>query len=97
MANYIAEVLWSPLLSLIYLEIGILLLFSSRFIVWKRAIPIFLTYINRRESDSKGKIISHRKAIFTSIGAQIGVGNIAGVATAVHFLYVDFCHVGHDI
>ncbi|MBT3237073.1 MAG: sodium:alanine symporter family protein [Bdellovibrionales bacterium] len=69
---------------MIYLEIGILLLFSSRFIVWKRAIPIFLTYINRRESDSKGKIISHRKAIFTSIGAQIGVGNIAGVATAVH-------------
>lgn len=43
---------------------------------------LYLAFIRRKDPDSPGDI-SHFQALMTSLSATVGVGNIAGVATAI--------------
>lgn len=45
---------------------------------------LWMALIRRRESGAEGDI-SHYQALSTALAATIGVGNIAGVGTALHF------------
>jgi AGCS family alanine or glycine:cation symporter len=75
--------MWNPFLSLFYIEMGILFLVLTRAVAWRKGIRNFLSTWKRDANDEPG-IISHRKAFLASLAATVGVGNLAGVGTAIH-------------
>ncbi|MBF0280446.1 MAG: sodium:alanine symporter family protein [SAR324 cluster bacterium] len=84
----IASWIWNPLLSLIYIEIGIIVLLITGFAAWRHIIPALPALWKNRHQHSH--TIEHERhitpwqAFLTALGAGIGVGNIAGVSTAIH-------------
>ncbi len=87
--EYIARLLWNPILSLLYIEIGVLVLFLTGFIAWRRVIPALPSIWKNRHTQHKQetdheRYISPVQGFFTALGASIGVGNIAGIGTAIH-------------
>lgn len=83
----LASWIWNPLLSLIYLEMGLLLLVVTRALSWRRSVAVLKGLWRTRSSkllrDKEGKI-SHRAAFIAALAAGVGVGNLAGVGTAIH-------------
>jgi AGCS family alanine or glycine:cation symporter len=76
--------IWDPVLSLIYIELGFIFLFLTRAIAWRKSLPVFLKIIGSDRSASGDRMVSHKKAFFASVAATVGIGNIAGVGTAIH-------------
>ncbi len=81
--DYLASLLWNPVLSLLYIELGILFLFLTRGIVFRRTFTFFKKLCRKEDGDSH-RLISHKKAFLASIATTVGVGNLAGVGTAIH-------------
>ena len=79
----LASLIWNPVLCLIYIELGLLFLFLTRGVVFKRTLVFFKKLWSDEYGDST-QTISHKKAFFTSLATTVGVGNLAGVATAIH-------------
>lgn len=76
---------WVWGLPLIFLLVGT----GAYYMVILRAMPVrrlgqalHLAFIQRRDPDADGDI-SHFQALMTALAATVGVGNIAGVATAI--------------
>ncbi|MBF0371389.1 MAG: sodium:alanine symporter family protein [Magnetococcales bacterium] len=80
----IAAWLWNPFLSLIYIELGLLFLVMIRGISLTRSWYMLKKIWRFREPDHTEKNIPHTKAFIAALAAGIGVGNLAGVATAIH-------------
>jgi len=78
-----AEWIWNPFLSLYYLEMGVIFLVMTSAIACRKGWKNFIS-IWKDTSDSQTTSISHRKAFLSSLAATVGVGNLAGVATAIH-------------
>lgn len=82
--------LWNPLLTFLYLEAGVLLLFLTRFIAWRKLIQFvkveFRTLFSTRSeaAPEHQRTISSRFAFITALSSTVGVGNLAGVSTAIH-------------
>ncbi|MFC1522230.1 alanine/glycine:cation symporter family protein [Elusimicrobiota bacterium] len=72
------------MLCIVYLELGLLFVYLTRSIAWKKAIPVFLEVFQKDASKSGERTISHRKAFLSSVALTVGIGNIAGVGTAIH-------------
>lgn len=69
---------------IIFLTVGIILTFKTRFIQI-RALPRFFSFVKKgfeRES-SEGKTISALHAMFTAMGTSLGMGNIVGPSVAI--------------
>lgn len=81
--NLIAEWLWNPFLSLIYIELGIVFVVLTRGVVFKKAFSL-LQILWQKSSAETGNTISHKKALMASLATTVGVGNLAGVGTAIH-------------
>jgi len=64
--------------------LGIVFLYLTRGIAWKKGIPVFLKIIRSDRSKSSDRLVSHKKAFFSAVAATVGIGNIAGVGTAIH-------------
>lgn len=79
----IAAIMWNPFLSFLYLEIGVLFLILTKGVVFKQSYTILKKLWSSTTGDS-GQTISHRKALLTSLATTVGVGNLAGVGTAIH-------------
>ncbi|MBF0132883.1 MAG: sodium:alanine symporter family protein [Magnetococcales bacterium] len=81
----IAAWIWNPLLSLIYIEVGLVFLILTRGLSLRLPLTVF-KQLRRLEKQSKTKDshISHLKAFSAGIAASVGVGNLAGVGTAIH-------------
>lgn len=84
--NTIGGFIWGP-----YLLIPLLLLTGLYLTVLLRGIQfhkltyaLWLALIRRSEPGGEGDI-SHYQALSTALAATVGVGNIAGVATAIHY------------
>ncbi|MBF0413581.1 MAG: sodium:alanine symporter family protein [Desulfamplus sp.] len=69
---------------MVYLELGVIFVYITRGVAWRKSLKVFLKIIGNDSTDSSSHIISHRRAFFTSVAATVGIGNIAGVATAIH-------------
>ncbi|MBF0590355.1 MAG: sodium:alanine symporter family protein [Magnetococcales bacterium] len=85
--DWLAAWIWNPFLSLIYLEIGFLLLVMTRAVSWRRSISMMKSlWWEKPSTDAPrdDRTISHRKAFIAALAASIGVGNLAGVGTAIH-------------
>lgn len=72
----------APLIALLA-GTGIFLTWKLKWIQIRRlAAALYLAFIKRKEKNAKGDI-SNFQALMTALAATVGVGNIAGVATAV--------------
>lgn len=82
--NQISGYVWGPVLIILLLGTGIYLTIILRGIQFRALIPsLLLAFTNKnRDKDSEGDI-SHFQALMTALSATVGVGNIAGVATAI--------------
>ncbi|MFC1824190.1 alanine/glycine:cation symporter family protein [Thermodesulfobacteriota bacterium] len=80
----LAKWIWDPVLCLVYLELGLIFLYLTRGIAWKKGLPVFIKIFRHDHSTSTDRIVSHKKAFLTSVAATVGIGNIAGVGTAIH-------------
>ena len=84
--NQIAEVVWGPAMMALILGTGIYLTVGLRGISVKRipeAVRLLLSAEGRARTGAPGEI-SPYAALMTALSATVGVGNIAGVATAIH-------------
>ncbi|MEG3640732.1 alanine/glycine:cation symporter family protein [Magnetococcus sp. PR-3] len=85
MLGSVADWIWSPFFSLIYLELGLLFLVITGGFAVRRLLPVF--FAMRRKGlhrGADGAPIDHAKGFFAALATSIGVGNMAGVATAIH-------------
>ncbi|MBF0430490.1 MAG: sodium:alanine symporter family protein [Fibrobacteria bacterium] len=69
---------------ILYIELGVVFLYLTRAITWKKSLPVFLDIFKHDKSVSGERLVSHKKAFLSSVAATVGIGNIAGVGTAIH-------------
>jgi len=75
---------WGLPLIVLLLGTGIYLTIILRGIQFRALIPsLFLAFSKGREDEKSEGDISHFQALMTALSATVGVGNIAGVATAI--------------
>lgn len=80
------EIVWNPLLPIIFLLTGLYLTIGTRFFQFRKLAFTFRNTLGRVAEARKGKgpgIVSQFAAWATATGATIGMGNIAGVSSAV--------------
>ncbi len=76
--------IWGLPLIVLLLGTGIYLTFILRGIQFRTLIPsLYLAFVVRKEQSDVEGDISHFQALMTALSATVGVGNIAGVATAI--------------
>lgn len=85
--NGLSGLVWSeycliPLLA----GVGVYLTFGLRAFPWRYTLRAFaLLWRGRRDNANESGEISPYQALMTALAATVGTGNIAGVATAIHF------------
>jgi AGCS family alanine or glycine:cation symporter len=80
----VVDLLWNPFLSLWYVVLGGVFLVMTGAIAWRRA-PGELVRVWRLPQPRLGaRSITHEQALIAALAACVGVGNLAGVATALH-------------
>ncbi|MDQ6991950.1 MAG: amino acid carrier protein [Mariprofundus sp.] len=85
MLESISSWMWSPFLVFIYLEIGILFIILTRNVVWSGIRRALVGLWAGRKSEATGDgHVSQFNGFFAALAATVGVGNLAGVATAIH-------------
>lgn len=79
----ISSFVWGPAMLILLVGTGVYLTLLLRGIQFRELIPsLYYALIKRREEGAEGDI-SHFQALMTALAATVGVGNIAGVATAI--------------
>ena len=79
--NKIDQWVWQPLF-VVLVGTGLYLTFKLRGLQFRRLFYSLKLAFTRHDDDSEGDI-SHFEALMTALAATIGIGNIAGVATAM--------------
>lgn len=79
--NKIDGWIWQPLF-VVLVGVGLYLTYKLRGIQFRRLIYALKLAFTRHDDDAEGDI-SHFQALMTALAATIGIGNIAGVATAL--------------
>jgi len=76
--------IWGLPLIILLLGTGVYLTILLRGIQFRALLPaLYLALIKRKEDGNAQGDISHFQALMTALSATVGVGNIAGVATAI--------------
>ncbi len=79
----ISSFVWGPAMLVLLVGTGIYLTLLLKGIQFRELLPsLYFALIKRREEGAEGDI-SHFQALMTALAATVGVGNIAGVATAI--------------
>lgn len=82
--SHISSLVWGAPLIVLLLGTGIYLTVLLRGIQFRALGPaLYLAFIKRREEGEAEGDISQFQALMTALSATVGVGNIAGVATAI--------------
>ena len=82
--SYISSLVWGVPLIVLLLGTGIYLTVLLRGIQFRALLPaLYLALIRRKEKGEAEGDISQFQALMTALSATVGVGNIAGVATAI--------------
>ena len=82
--NHINGYIWGLPLIVLLLGTGLYLSFILRGIQFTALIPaLYLALIKKNDPEETEGDISHFQALMTALAATVGVGNIAGVATAI--------------
>ena len=86
------------ILTYLYLEIGVLVLLLSRFVAWQQIILFIkeewqllvgsiksgVSFGADKDDVQHERQVSSRRAFITVLASTVGVGNLAGVSTAIH-------------
>ena len=80
----LATVIWNPFMCFFYILMGVLFLWQTDFIAWKKTFGVVPAIILGDKSRLTEKVIPHLKGFLTMLSTMVGVGNLAGVATAIH-------------
>ena len=82
----LASLLWNPLFALIYVELGVLFLVVTRAAAWRRMFGEVRAVLSngRATGQQSDGNVPHTQALFATLAASVGVGNLAGVGTAIH-------------
>ncbi|MBF0138758.1 MAG: sodium:alanine symporter family protein [Magnetococcales bacterium] len=81
----IAAWIWNPFFSLIYIEIGILFLLITRGLSLREPFVMFWRIRSQKTQEGGNEHhISHMTALGAALASSVGVGNLAGVGTAIH-------------
>ncbi|WP_007024067.1 alanine/glycine:cation symporter family protein [Saccharomonospora iraqiensis] len=82
----VVDVVWGPFLLIpLLLGTGLYLTVRLAGVQFRKLVPALrLALFRRRDTDADGDI-SHYQALTTALAATVGVGNIAGVATAIYW------------
>jgi AGCS family alanine or glycine:cation symporter len=81
--NAIDGFVWGPALIILLLGVGVYLTIRLRGLQFTRlGHAFYLAFVVRSEKTDAGDI-SHFQALMTALAATVGIGNIAGVATAI--------------
>lgn len=80
--QYVEEWVWGPPLLILLTFVGIYLTFVTRGVQLRYLFYSIKLAFSRHDDQAQGDI-SHFQALMTSLAATIGIGSIAGVATAV--------------
>lgn len=76
-------VVWGPVLLVLLVGTGIFLTFRLGFMqIFQLPYALKLAFSRQQDKSSEGDV-SHFQALMTALSATVGIGNIAGVATAV--------------
>ena len=82
--NHVNGYIWGLPLIVLLLGTGLYLSFILRGIQFTALIPaLYLALIKKNDPEETEGDISHFQALMTALAATVGVGNIAGVATAI--------------
>lgn len=82
--DLLAAWIWNPFLSLIYLEVGVLFLIITRAVALRRSIKVLRQVWHLPAGGDGERRIRHADAFIAALASAIGVGNLAGVGTAIH-------------
>jgi len=77
------EFLWGPALIFAIVGIGIYLMLGTGFVQFRRFPAMLRETLARKKREGLGGDISPFAAVSTALAGTVGVGNIAGVATAI--------------
>ncbi|GAB4262322.1 MAG: sodium:alanine symporter family protein [Deferrisomatales bacterium] len=80
----LAKWIWDPLLCLVYLEVGVVFVLATGAVAWRRSFRAGWHVLRTDRSPQGDRVVPHTKAFFSTIGATVGIGNLAGVGTAIH-------------
>jgi alanine or glycine:cation symporter, AGCS family len=80
----IVNFLWNPFLSLWYLVIGGLIVLVTGAVAWRHSFGEVVRVWRAPQRPTSIHFISHEQALIAALAAGVGVGNLAGVATALH-------------
>ena len=80
--DWLDTVVWGPLMLILIVGTGVFLTFRLKFLPW-RNLGYALKSIFAKKDDKKAGDISPFQSLMTALSATVGVGNIAGVATAI--------------
>ena len=82
--DWLASAIWNPFMCLLYVMTGLLFLYATNGIAWTKGLRVSAAIFRKDKSVSDHRVLSHRRALISSIAATVGIGNLAGVATAIH-------------
>lgn len=81
-----ADFVWGPPLVILLGGVGVFLSIRLRLIQFTHfGHAFYLAFIKRHEADDRPGDITHFQALMTALSATVGIGNIAGVALAIHY------------
>lgn len=82
--NSLSNFVWGPVTLILLVGTGVYLTIRTRGVQFRGFFHAFyLALIKRKEVDAAPGDITHFQALMTALAATVGVGNIAGVATAI--------------
>ncbi len=85
--SILAEWLWNPFLSFLYLEVGVVFLLLTGAVAFRKSFRVFGSIFGTdgpSRDQGHHRQVTHTKAFFAAIAVTVGVGNLAGVGTAIH-------------
>jgi AGCS family alanine or glycine:cation symporter len=88
--DYLSSLLWDspevfPVMVFLLVSTGVFLTFKMRFIQFRRLGHAIKVIMGRYDEPGDQGDVSHFQALSAALSATIGIGNLAGVATAIHY------------
>jgi AGCS family alanine or glycine:cation symporter len=85
-----SDLLWNtpevfPIMVILLLSTGVFLTLKLRFIQFRRLWHSVLVVAGKYDDPEDAGDVSHFQALSAALSATVGIGNIAGVATAIHY------------
>lgn len=88
--DFLSNLLWNspevfPVMVFLLLSTGLFMTFKMRFVQFRRLGHSVKILLGKYDDEHDQGDVSHFQALSAALSATIGIGNLAGVATAIHY------------